>query len=137
MGPYRLGGLPRGASAGYSAGMYRPSGEGRSEGGGAARRRNARPVAILVSLIAAIAIVSCEGPTTYSGLSEAQTDRLESAAGELTRYWLVPGVEPPGDSVLAEVRAICGEEPAGWSYLYRCITDSATVLEPPAASCEP
>jgi len=84
---------------------------------------------------------ACDSPAPYESISAPGKESLERWAGVLARTWALPESDPrhPGGidrTSLDSLIASCDAEPECWSYLYACISDTLTALEPPDPSCQ-
>lgn len=94
----------------------------------------------LAVLVFTVLLASCDQPGTYSGLGVDTRSELDSYAGVLARYWVLPESDPghPGglqEEYIEALTTLCDSEPEGWSYFYDRVGDSIAVLEPPEAAC--
>jgi hypothetical protein len=61
---------------------------------------------------------------------------LETAAGSLARHWCLPEgspgwSEPPDEDEMQRVVEFCSGRDGAWTYFYRCMSDTANVLDSP------
>lgn len=97
--------------------------------------------ASFASLAALFLLASCDAPAPYAALDPERRTELQAWAGILARYWILEEGSPghPGTlsrASLDSLVAFCDGEPESWPYLYACISDSVTALEPPNPSVQ-
>lgn len=98
-------------------------------------------IAICLLVILPVCLTSCDEPGSYSAISENSRYELQEWAGILARYWVFPpgdSLRPdkPQDSELLSLIHSCESNPESWAYLYNCIADTISTLEPPSPSCQ-
>ena len=93
----------------------------------------------ITAILAALALLlqGCGGNEGDGTLSPEEMTLLQGTAGRLARHWCLPEdnpgwLPPPGEDDMATVRDICSRRQGAWTYFYRCMSDTANVLEPPA-----
>ncbi len=98
-------------------------------------------ITAILLMFALILLSSCDEPDSYSAISDSRKSELREWAGILARYYLLPPrdtlrPEKPDDSELLSLIQSCEHNPEAWAYLYNCIADTITTLEPPIPVCQ-
>ncbi|MCK5064452.1 MAG: hypothetical protein KAQ97_04180 [Candidatus Fermentibacteraceae bacterium] len=93
-------------------------------------------LAILVLLITA-----CDEPDSYTSIPENDLVELREWSGIMARHWMLPtcdslhAIKPDSHEIQALI-ILCDSHPEAWAYLYSCIADTLSILEPPLPECQ-
>lgn len=93
----------------------------------------------LVTLI--LIITACDEPDSYTSIPQNDLVELSEWSGILARHWVLPSDDTlhalmPDSHEIQSLIILCDSHPEAWAYLYSCITDSLSTLEPPLPSCQ-
>ncbi len=88
----------------------------------------------LVTLI--LIIAACDEPDLYTSIPEKDFVELREWSGILARHWMLPTGDSlhalkPDSQEIQSLIILCDSHPEAWAYLYSCITDTLSTLEPP------
>lgn len=93
----------------------------------------------LLTLI--LIITACDEPDSYVSIPENDLVELREWSGILARHWMLPVDDSlhalkPDSHEIQSLIILCDSHPEAWAYLYSCITDSLSTLEPPLPACQ-
>lgn len=95
---------------------------------------------ILPAVIMLSVAISCKEPGPFSGIPENDMAEIREWAGVLARYSATHPDDPlrphrPDEEEMLALERMCNRNPEAWAYLYSCIADTISSMEPPDPSC--
>lgn len=102
--------------------------------------KDSRRVGLFLTILL-VMILACDEPDSYGSIPENDMIKLREWSGLLARYWTLPendSLHPfrPDEQDIQSLILLCDSHPEAWAYLYNCIVDTISILEPPPATCE-
>ena len=95
----------------------------------------------LYLLLLILVIAACDEPDSYASIPENDLVQLHEWSGILARHWMLPANDSlhalkPDSHEIQSLIILCNSHPEAWAYLYSCIADSLSALEPPLPECQ-
>ncbi len=95
----------------------------------------------LYFLILLLIIAACDEPDSYASIPCNDSAELREWSGILARHWMLPTYDSlhalkPDSNEIQSLIILCDSHPEAWAYLYSCITDTISILEPPLPTCQ-
>ena len=97
--------------------------------------------AAVYSVVLILSISACDEPDSYASIPEHDLAELREWSGIMARHWMLPSCDSqyalkPDSNEIQAIINLCDSHPEAWAYLYSCIADTLSILEPPLPECQ-